>query len=262
MKDTIHFSHANGFPAGSYKTLFSLLNTHFNIGSIDRLGHQSGFPVTDNWHLLEQELIKTLETQYDSPVFAVGHSLGGVLSMMVANKRPDLIKGLIMLDSPLITNFEARAVRVLKKVGLIDRVTPAGRTVGRKECWGSTEEALNYFKQKKLFSRFDDRCLHDYINEGTKASENGRRKLHFDVDTEIKIYRTIPHNIFQMKKLIVPAAVIGGRKSDVFKRHHALKMRNQLGMNVKWLEGGHMFPMERPDETAHLIRDLIKGWSS
>jgi pimeloyl-ACP methyl ester carboxylesterase len=259
MKDIIHFSHANGFPAGSYKTLFSLLEPHFELGYIDRLGHHPEYPVTDNWGYLEQQLINELKSRYDRPVYAVGHSLGGVLSMMVASKHPELIKGLIMLDSPLITTFEARAVSVLKRVGMLDSFTPAGRTVGRKEEWQSISEAEDYFKGKKLFSRFDERCLRDYVNQATKQHENGRR-LHFDVDTEIKIYRTIPHNLYRTQRLKMPSAVIGGRQSDVFKRQHAFKMKSQLGMEVHWLKGGHMFPMESPERTVNMIRELIDKW--
>lgn len=138
-------------------------------------------------------------------------------------------------------------------------MTPAGRTLGRQEEWQDADEAARYFSTKKLFSRFDPRCLQDYVQEATHLLDD-RRRLHFDVDTEIKIYRTIPHNLYRMKRLKMPAAVVGGRKSDVFKRQHAFKMKQQLGMEVHWLSGGHMFPMEKPEQTVQLIRDLIDKW--
>ena len=97
MKDILHFSHANGFPAGSYSTLLSYLSDDFEIGMIDRLGHHKDYPVTDNWSFLVKQLIDYFECTYTQPVYAVGHSLGGILSMMVATQRPDLVKGLIML---------------------------------------------------------------------------------------------------------------------------------------------------------------------
>jgi len=258
MKEIIHFSHANGFPAGSYRTLFDHLKDDFEIGYIDRLGHQPHLPVGDNWPNLESELIHYMATTYDRPVFAVGHSLGGILSLMVAIKRPDLVKGIIMLDSPLLTRFEAGAVQLIKRVGMMDRVTPAGRTLGRKETWDSRAEAHEYFQDKSLFKKFDPRCFHDYIEAGIHH-DNGIHKLFFDPKTEIKIYRTIPHNISNAAPIKVPAAVVGGLESDVFKKHHAVKMRMSHNMKVKWLPGSHMFPMEHPELTVQTIKTLIAG---
>lgn len=260
MKDILHFSHANGFPMGSYKTLLSYLDNDYEIGSIDRLGHHDDYPVTNNWVQLVDELITELETSYSQPVFAVGHSLGGVLSFMVAAKRPDLIKGLIMLDAPFLTKIEAVGLNWSKRLGLIDKITPAARTLGRQEKWSSLADAQSYFRDKKLFKRFDERCLNDYINYGTVEIDDGERALHFDARTEIKIYRTIPDNLHKTKKLAMPAVVFAGDSSDVFKKHHGARMKRQLGMKVEWLKGGHMFPFERPQQTAELIKHYLSQW--
>lgn len=262
MKDILHFSHANGFPAGSYSTLLSYLSDEFEIGTIDRLGHHANYPVTNNWSFLVKELIDYFEHTYTQPVYAVGHSLGGVLSMMVAAQRPDLIKGLIMLDSPFLTTFEARSLIWVKRLGLIDRVTPSGRTLGRKEEWDSIEHASQYFRSKRLFRAFDERCLNDYVHSGTQPVRGGGRQLHFQADTEISIYRTIPDNLHHTKRLSMPSAVVAGKYSDVFKRQHGFKMKRQLGMSVSWVEGSHMFPLEAPEMTADLIKKYISTWQS
>lgn len=260
MKDILHFSHANGFPAGSYKTLLSYLHDDFQIGTIDRIGHHDNYPVTDNWDYLVQQLIDELESSYQQPVYAVGHSLGGVLSMMVAAQRPDLVKGLIMLDAPFLTNIEALGVNWIKRLGLIDKFTPAGRTLGRQEVWPSVSDAEEYFRGKRLFQAFDERCLKDYVANGTVEVANGSRQLHFDAATEIEIYRTIPDNLNKTPRLNMPGAVIAGRASDVFKKHHSSRMQRQLGVSVEWVSGGHMFPLEEPKQTADLIKQYIKQW--
>jgi pimeloyl-ACP methyl ester carboxylesterase len=260
MKDILHFSHGNGFPAGSYSTLLSYLSDDFEIGVIDRLGHHEDYPVTDNWSYLVKQLIDFFERTYSQPVYAVGHSLGGVLSMMVAAQRPDLVKGLIMLDAPLLTAFEAHGLKLVKRFGLMDKVTPSGRTIGRKEQWDSVEQASDYFRGKPLFSAFDDRCLNDYVNNGTQAQLDGRRRLHFNVEAEINIYRTFPTNLHRTKRLDMPSAIIAAKHSDVFKRHHGHKMKRQLGMSVSWVGGTHMFPLENPEITANLIKKYITSW--
>jgi pimeloyl-ACP methyl ester carboxylesterase len=261
MKEILHFSHANGFPSGCYATLFSYLSDDYDIRNIDRLGHDKDYPVTNNWEFLVQQLIDYFEHHYNQPVYAVGHSLGGVLSMMVAAKRPDLVKGLIMLDSPFLTAFESFGLNWVKRLGLIDKVTPAGRTLGRQEQWDSLAHTQRYFRGKKLFQAFDERCLNDYIDAGTQALNCGRRQLHFSASTEIDIYRTVPDNLHHTKPFTMPSSVIAGKYSDVFKKQHGYKMQRQLGMDVHWVEGGHMFPMEHPKLTASLIHNYISQWN-
>ncbi len=260
--DILHFSHANGFPAGSYQTLLDQLAEHYDVRTIDRLGHQPQYPVTDNWAELEQELTHYFEQNYSRPVIAVGHSLGGLLSYMVARHRPDLIKGLIMLDAPVLTPMQAFGFRMLKRWNLADRVTPAGRTDGRRQHWSDQQEAMEYFSGKSLMKRFHPESLRNYVSAGTEYvnaddPEKGVR-LRFDPDTEMKIYRTIPHNVRSDKPLAMPSAVIAGRNSDVFWPSNGARMKSKVGMKLCWLPGGHMFPLEHPHATADLILQLLK----
>ena len=258
----LHFSHANGFPAGSYGALLKPLADHYDVRTIDRLAHQAQYPVTDNWAFLEQELIHYFEQHYQHPVIAVGHSLGGLLSYMVAKKRPDLIKALIMLDSPVLTPMQGFGFGLLKRLNLTDRFTPAGRTDGRRSQWSSKEAAYEYFCGKKLMRNFDPQCLRDYVEHGTEwidadAPEKGVT-LRFDPQTEMKIYRTIPHTLRSDRPLRIPSAVIGGQQSDVFLRMNGARMKSKVGMKVKWLPGSHMFPLEHPRNTAETIHQLLR----
>jgi surfactin synthase thioesterase subunit len=75
----IFFAHANGFPAKTYTKLFSLLEDEFEIGFIEKIGHNPKFPVTDNWDCLKNELREEIEKRYSQPIIGIGHSLGGIL---------------------------------------------------------------------------------------------------------------------------------------------------------------------------------------
>ncbi|WP_430462441.1 alpha/beta fold hydrolase [Thalassolituus sp. LLYu03] len=252
MKDILHFSHANGFPSGCYRVLFEHLSAHFDVRSIDRLGHNPAYPVTDNWTHLEQELTHYFEQHYRRPVIAVGHSLGGVLSLMVARSRPDLVKSVILLDAPALTPMQSAGLRLAKRFGLVDRVTPAGRTDGRRRQWTDHNEALSYFSGKTLMKDFTPECLNDYVQAATVAEGDGIA-LYFDPDTEMRIYRTVPHNLTFRAPLAVPGAAVGGRQSRVFTRMNGAYMQSRLGMKVVWTEGSHMFPFEHPQQTADQI---------
>ncbi|MAX97826.1 MAG: alpha/beta hydrolase [Oceanospirillaceae bacterium] len=257
MSDILHFSHANGFPGGSYRQMLGILAEHYDVRVTDRLAHNPLYPVTNNWDQLCNELIHFFEQEYQQPVIAVGHSLGGLLSLMVAVRRPDLIKALVMLDAPALTRLQAGGLKMAKKLGLVDRITPGGRSNGRRAQWSSREEALSYFSAKTLMRGFGPGCLEDYVDAGTEPCGDGVR-LRFDPETELSIYRTIPDNIRAKRPLLMPGCVVGGRASKVFKPVNAELMRRRLGMSVRWLPGSHMFPLEHPGKTAEIIHHWLE----
>ena len=258
-KDILHFSHANGFPSKSYSVLLDRLNQHYDVNWIDQVAHDPNFPVTDNWEHLVNQLEQYFEAQYDRPAIAVGHSLGGVLSYMLAVRRPDLVKAVLLLDAPVLDPFTSNVVRLAKGLKFVDYITPAGRTNGRQEHWKDQNEAVEYFKGKSLFRQVDERCLRDYVRFGTEPCEAGIC-LTFKAETEVKIYRTIPHNLHRNRQqLSVPGAMIYGRQSNVVRTMQKRHMKRALGMALDWMQGGHLFPLEYPEQAADKIHQVLQG---
>lgn len=257
MKEKLHFVHGNGFPSPCYRQLLKPLEKHFNCYYIDRVGHTLEFPVTENWHNLVGEVIASIRTQVSEPVIGVGHSLGGVLSLLAAIKEPSLFKAVILLDSPLIGRFKSSVVRFSKALGIIDHLTPAFRTRGRREHWQTKEEALHYLKSKRLFKSFNPLCLEDYIKYGMRKDKNGYW-LRFDPFIEYQIYRTVPHILREYEgKLKTPTRLIYGNNSDVVDRLDLRYMKKKYGIDHVMTKGTHMFPMEYPEITANLIIQTV-----
>lgn len=260
MSQQIFFAHANGFPSATYGKLFAALAPDYQVQHLAQHGHDPRFPVNDNWQGLVDELLHHLEQQ-DAPVWGVGHSLGGVLHLHAALRRPELYRGVVMLDSPVLTRADEWLIQAAKRLGLIDRITPAGRTLGRREAFPDRDSARRYFAGKTLFRHFDPDCLEAYLEHGLEAVGDGLR-LRFDPATEISIFRSIPHvSPARPRQLQVPLAMVRGAHSRVIRKHHALAVRGMPRGEYHSLPGGHMFPLERPGETATLIRDLCARWS-
>ena len=260
----LHFAHANGFPGACYSKLFSLLAPDFDVGYLPASGHDPRFPVTDGWPFLVEELIASVAGTGRAPVLGVGHSLGGFLSLMAAVRRPDLFRAVIMLDAPILGRFTGSALQFVKRIGLIDRVTPAGMTKNRRRDWPSQEAALAHFRRKALFRSFDADCLLDYVRYGTAPVKDGPSQrgvqLVFDPEIEYRIYRTIPHDIDAVvRHLRVRAGFIGGRESTAFKRAGLSPTREH--MRVMLVEGGHLFPFQLPWNAAGAIREMAKQLS-
>lgn len=255
MSQTLFFAHANGFPAGTYQPLFDALAADFNVLHLDRHGHDPRFPVEDNWQRLIDELIHHLDACAE-PVFGVGHSLGGVLHYHAALRRPDLYRGVVMLDSPLATWADQALVWCAKRLGFFDYLTPAARTQGRRERFASRDEAREYFAGKTLFRDFHPDCFDAYLAQGLVADGEGVR-LHFEPEVEMRIYRTFPHRTPGWPPaLAVPLTLVRGEQSRTVLPHHGWLARLMRDGQCLSMPGGHLFPLERPQQTAALIRRL------
>ncbi|MDZ5601906.1 alpha/beta hydrolase [Pseudomonas sp. RP23018S] len=259
MPQPIFFAHANGFPSATYGKLFAALGPDYEVSHLDQHGHDPRFPVDDNWQQLVAELLHHLALQA-APVWGVGHSLGGLLHLHAALRAPQFYRGIVMLDSPLLTRADQWVIHLAKRLGFIDRITPAGRTLGRREAFADRDSARAYFAGKTLFRAFDPDCLEAYLEHGLQAAEQGLR-LRFDPATEISIYRTIPHmSPKPARQLHLPVALVRGAASGVVRRHHGLAVRGLPQGEYHCLPGGHMFPLERPADTAGLLKALFARW--
>lgn len=261
-KPNIHFAHANGFPAKTYSKLFSFLEDDFDIGFLTRHGHNPKFPVSDGWETLADELREEIEKRHTRKIIGVGHSLGGILHFLVAVKKPELYKQVILLDAPIISRWSSNSLWILKITKLIDRLSPSQMTRFRRNLWKSKTEAFEHFKKKPKFGVFDEDVLRDYVEHGTIETENGF-ELFFKPAIEAKIYRTIPHHLPKFRgKLKIPTAYVGGTRSREGELARLSFMRKHFPIDFYSVEGSHLFPFEKPKLTAEKIKQVIKQCNS
>jgi len=255
-RPTIVFAHANGFPAGTYRVLFEAWRAAgYEVRALERIGHDDSYPVTGNWPHLRQQLADFVLREADGPAFLVGHSLGGYLSLMVALEHRPLVAGLVMIDSPVIHGWKARALQFAKAARFAAHVSPGRVSRKRRESWSDADEARRHFESKPAFARWDARVLDDYIAAGTLESQ-GERRLAFDRAVETSIYNTLPHHIAGLvtrRPPDCPVAFIGGSQSAEVRQVGLSATRRLARGRMSQVEGSHLFPMERPDETAAAV---------
>ncbi|MDB5857372.1 MAG: hypothetical protein JWQ76_1061 [Ramlibacter sp.] len=259
----IVFSHANSFPATTYGVLFkSLRSRGFLVKAVDKFGHAPDYAPSNNWPQLVQQLHDFAAREVDKagePAFLVGHSLGGFLSLMCAARHPQLARGLLLLDSPLLGGWKSHALRAAKRTQMVGAVSPGAVSRKRKNRWASKEAALEHFRHKKAFARWEPQVLADYITHGTH-DEDGERVLSFDRDIETAIYNTLPDNLDRLLKnhpLKCPAAFIGGLQSQEMKQVGMAMTGKVTQGRVMLMDGSHLFPMEKPVATAAAIESAL-----
>lgn len=262
MRATLVFSHANGFAASTYRKLFALWRSAgWRVLALEKFGHDPRYPVSSNWPHLRDQLIDFIDAEAAAPVYLAGHSFGGLLSLLVACRRPDLVRGVVLLDSPVVTGWRAHSLRMLKASGLIARVSPGRVSRRRRHEWPSRKAVAEHYGAKAMFARWDPQVLADYVATGTER-RGGKTVLAFDRDVETRIYNTLPHHLATLLRrhpLRCPVGFIAGTRSDVMRQGGLAASRVLAGQRWRTIEGGHLFPMERPDETAALVLELLAG---
>lgn len=263
---TLVFSHANGFGAGCYRILFETWRAAgWEVHALPRIGHDPAYPVTSNWPHLRDQLIHFIERevkpqmQVDGPVMLAGHSLGGMLSLLVACRRPDLVEGLLMLDSPVVGGWRAHSVRMAKATRLMPRVSPGKISSQRRHEWPTRAAVQEHFAAKHKFARWDPRVLADYVASGFEE-QGDKTRLAFQREIETRIYNTLPHHLPALLRRHPPRCPIGfvaGTQSEELRQAGAAASKALARQHFRWMEGSHLYPFERPDDTAALVLQML-----
>lgn len=252
----IHFAHSNGFAAPTYRYFLEQLAPH-TVQYIPKFGHDKKFNPTFSWMPLADQLIESIESQ-QKPVIGLGHSLGAVVSLYAYYKRPDLFKGLILMDPPFfgfplrLLLLGARALGVSGKM-----VPPAIKAKRRKTRWESKDIAARTLREKALFKDFHTEAFNDYINYGLVETDDGFVELDFSAKQEYRIFKHTPFWLGS-GKIDVPSFYLYSNRFEIGSPESILALQRKFAFTEFLpIDAGHMFPMEQPEQTAALIKRLI-----
>ena len=257
-KPVLHFAHGNGFQAKTYEKLLGLLGSEYEVIALEKFGHNPDYPIDENWVSLTKELVSHIENNATEPVIGVGHSMGSLLTFLAAYHRPDLFRLVIMLDPPVVYGPAALSFFISKKLKLLDHMGLVSHSRKRPSRWSNRDEASAYLKKTPPFYRFDPACFEDYLRYGVRKDKTGV-KLSFDLDAEIDIFKTTPHNLNCLrKKLSVPGIMVLGEHTNMPAGYLVRRFAKRHGLVFeRFKKGSHVFPFEHPQHTAALIKEAV-----
>ena len=263
----ILFFHGNSFPASTYSVMLNeLRRRNLQVQALEKIVHNPAFPVTSNWpHLVEEvhAFAQPLIAAHSGPVVLVGHSLGGMLSLMLAAQYPHLAHGVVMVDAPAVGGLQAKVLQLSKTLSLNKKFSPGAISRKRRNEWLSLEEVRAHFASKKVFARWDPQVLNDYVLQGTREekSEAGvRRVLSFNRDIETLIYNNVPHNLERLLKkhpLTCPVSLVAARHSREMRLAGSDFTHKITKGRITMIDGTHLVPMEKPLVTAAAVEAAI-----
>ncbi len=252
-----HFAHANGYPPGVYKALINPITSDFKVLGIiqrpfwDKKGHNK----LKHWSQLADDLIHFLEKRNLSNIIGGGHSLGAIITIIAAHKRPDLFSKLVLIDPVLFPDIMKWPLKLLPP-RLSKHIIPISRTaLKRRDVWTSQEEMYESYRSKRVFSKISDEVLMEFVEQATEENGNNQITLRFTKLWEAQVYATVFPAISTLFKLDLPILAIRGEKSDVVSDKIWGKWQKEQPHN-KFLsvkDTGHLVPLEAPDIVSEWI---------
>lgn len=255
----LHFAHANGFNAMTYRHLLAPLSPHFHIRAWDARGHGlSRLPADPtshaNWYVYRDDLIAFLEplvAEAGGPVLLGGHSMGGATSLMVAAERPDLVRGLILVDPVMVPSISRWMMRAYKLMG--GKGGPMSLADGaerRRAIFADRDLMVKAYKGRGAFRTWPEEMIADYVEGGTLPRDDGQIELACAPAWEAANFRAQGHDIWTaLDKLKVPLTLLYAAHGSTC-RAPAPQRLGEVDPNATLLRVGHsthFLPMEFPE---------------
>lgn len=255
------FAHANGYPPGSYRRFLNRLTHDYAVTGFHHrpLWSSGSAPALLDWACFATDLMETLEATQGEPVWMVGHSMGAVVGVQAAAWRPALFRGLVLID-PVFMTPEVVAAREAMPLEAVDAMPMVRKTLTRPDRFDSQQEAFDFHRGKRAFADFSDEVLWDYIRAGTRRNDDGVYKLAYCREWEAAAYRSAPQVWDELAAVKLPVLGLRGETSNTLSEEaFALWAETQPHADLRTCRGGHLLPLEYPDETAAAVLDFLAG---
>ena len=263
----LHFAHANGYPPACYRPLLEQLSAHYHVLAMNQRPLWPGEEPEklSDWHPLSGDLLHFLEEQKLDPVIAIGHSLGGIVSLRAALHRPERFRALILIDPVFFPPRMIHFMRLIRALKMDERIHPlVPGALNRRRTFKNLEELFVGYRRKTIFRYMDDNNLRACIEGITQPRPEGGFELAYKPEWEVRIYLTGVWNDMDLwrglSRLRIPSLLIRGAETNTFwastARHVHRKLPSARLVNIP--DASHLVPLEQPGAVYQAIKTFLK----
>jgi pimeloyl-ACP methyl ester carboxylesterase len=258
----LHWAPANGFPLATYRPLIDGLANRYRSVTIPprALWPDIGPPPEGpgSWWELAEDLVRGLQQHLAEPVVAIGHSSGGVASLLATLLDRSRFRALVLLDPTILAPAIMDQFRRAKATGWKAAAHPiAARARERRSQFGSHAEAFAFWRDKALFRDWSDDALRLYVGGILRPLPHRGFTLTWSGAWEAYYFESIETGIWEDLSRLdpsLPILAVGGASSDVFGRESMARFRERVPWaTIATVEGGHLFPQTSPQATFRIL---------
>lgn len=169
----------------------------------------------------------------------IGHSLGGYVALAFAEKKPDALKGLCLLNSTPFADSQDR-------IKLRNRAIQVAKT-NYQNLVSMSISNLFYENNRQQFEKEIEIIKNEALKtplQGYVATQEGMK---------IRTDKTCVFSKLNCKKLI-----IAGTNDPILSTNDLSKLKRMNDLNIVLLHGGHMLYIENKDEFLQKIVHFIE----
>lgn len=265
---TLLMVHGLGGSALNWQSLAPLLTDRTHVHAIDLAGHGATprdgrrSTVWANAGLVTQFIEQTI----GGPVVLVGNSMGGMIALLVAHRRPDLIAGLVLLDPAIPGTVTPRLDPVVLAGFAVTAIPGLGsRAMSRRTRSLTPQEqvvqTLNLCTVDR--SRVDAEVVQAMIDQAARRRDDPDNEIAF-LQASRSVVATVGRRrplLRAMESVAMPVLLVQGvqdRLVDVTAARRAAR-RHPGWTYVELDDCGHVPMLEHPATTASAITDWLDG---
>jgi len=254
--------HAVGLCASTWNRAARSLSADFHVMCFDQRGHGDTEATDQNltFHQTGEDLAEVIRLMGLEGVDTVGHSLGGMATMIADSLQPGIIARSVLIESRVGPRPASAPSQELQE--------RARRARLKRSIWESREAMYEAYRNRPVFKNWTEEVFADFIEGGTSLLSDGRAELKCNPEVEAAFYgqRDGVNDAVYIERLTGQYLLLlgdypTGQKVDDTGVQNFLKM--VAGSRVKAMGcGSHFIPMEYPDLILEEIRGFLGNGAS
>ncbi len=265
----LHFAHATGFNASTYKRLLAPLACDMRIVACDQRGHgrTTVLPADPaslrSWLVYRDDLIALLEALAMGPAILSGHSMGATVSILTAIARPDLVKALVLLDPVLIPRHALILHGLIRGVGLTPKAPDIALGAEKRRAVFTDREAMvDRYTGRGAFTTWPREVVADYVEDGAQERGDGQVELSCAPAWEGATFRASSGHDYwgKLGQITCPVTLLRGTIGSTCAQREAAAFVSRVPQtDDRCIEGAsHFLPMEHPERVREAIRAAVQ----
>lgn len=263
----LHMAVANGFSARTYLPMLTPLMDQCRVVNLPPRPLWPDPPAPESirsWDDFADDMLRGMDRYGLTDVVAMGHSLGGMVTLLAVLKEPQRFRAVVFTDPTFLPPAALLVIGVMQALGLEDHAPLAKAALRRRRHFEDAEDAFNRFRGKPFFDGWPDATLRLYTEHGLIPNPGGEGlMLRWSPEWEARVFATVYAHTWRIIRQLdglLPVLAIRGQNTNTFlpASYRAMQRRVPSATYVEIKGHGHLFPHTAADQTSQIIGEWLQ----
>ena len=253
---TVIMVHATGLCSTVWNPIATKLSQTKHVMAFDQRGHgdsdksDSG----NSFELIGEDLASIIEILGESQIFVVGHSSGGIATLIADHLLPGQIAKAMLVETRILDGQGSGGI--LKK--------RADQTLRKRTIWENRNTMYEAYRPRDAFKNWTEECFISFIERGTKLLPDGKVQLKCYPEIEASFYEQRENLVLSnyFKDLTAEYKILLGNYPEaqhIDDNDLVYFLNNVPDSSVKSMQiGSHFLPLEHPQVVFEEIEEFFR----